>query len=171
MKPEECPSWNAPGDPDRPHIDPARLGLPVTESNVERLRSARAIDDFLECLNEDVRLRMAMNHLELVDRNQQLAEARRRPKSNPLADMLGALADVARARGGKLWPTVRDALLESLEHGTPLLGDFEVKEITGAGFGDTHRKDELAGYAITFILPDGGEQSISAHMVYKYVMA
>jgi len=137
----------------------------------ERLRTARAVVAFHDCVSEDNQLKVAMNHLDLVARNQQLAEARHRPKSNPLKAMLGVLADTTRARGGKLWPTVRDAMIESLEHGTPLVGGFEVTRITGMGFGETHRKDELAGYEITFILPDGGEQTISAHMAYKYAMA
>lgn len=137
----------------------------------DRLRTARAVVVFQDYVGEDVRLQVAMNHLELIERNRQLAKDRHRPKSNPLKAMLGTLADTARARGGKLWPTVRDAMIESKENITPLVGGFGVKKIEGRRFADSYAKSDLAGIYITFELPDGTEKTLSGHTVYKYVMA
>lgn len=137
----------------------------------DRLRTARAVLAFQDHVSEDVQLKVAMNHLELIERNRQFAKDRHRPKRNPLADMLGTLADTARARSGKLWPSVRDAMIESVENITPLVGGFGVKAIEGRGFADSYAKADLAGIYITFEMPDGTEKTLSGHTVYKYVMA
>ena len=172
--PEEDPSWNVPSpNPDPSRHDPALLGLKPTPANVEALRTARAVEAFRDNLLDDeaVRLRLFMAMARVQAAERKLAQARSRPKSNPLADMLGGVADAARRGRRQLWPSVRDAMIESLRSDTPLVGDFIVKAITGKGFGDTYAKSDLAGIRITFELPDGTEKTIAAATAYNYIMA
>lgn len=172
MRPEECPSFHAPGDPDRPHSDPALIGLPATPANVEALRTARAMEDFKGDLfpNEAARLRLFANAAKSEMAEHNLTVGRSKPKSNPLADALRVVADAARARGGKLWPSVRDAMLRSFEHGDEMVGGLEATRITGTGFADTYSKADLTGISITFRLPDGTQRTISGAMTYSYIM-
>ncbi len=172
MRPEECESWNAPGDPDRPSNDPTLIGLPATPANVEALGTARAFEDFKEELlnDEATRLRLFLQAAKSQVAEHKLTVARSKPKSNLLADALRVVADAARARGGKLWPSVRDAMLDSFEHGGELVGGLDVTEITGTGFADSYDKRELTGISITFRLSDGTQKTISGATAYSYIM-
>lgn len=170
--PEEEPGFHAPGGPDRPDSDPTLIGLPPTPANVEALRATGAMEDFKEeiFLNEAARLRLFVQAAKSEMAERKLALARSKPKSNPLADALRVVADAARARGGKLWPSVRDAMLRSFEDGEELVGGLEVTEITGTGFADAYSKADLAGIDITFRLPDTTEKTISGATTYNYIM-
>ena len=173
MRPEECESWNAPGDPDRPSNDPTLIGLPATPANVEALGTARAIEDFKEELlnDEATRLRLFLQAAKSQVAEHKLTVARSKPKSNLLADALRVVADAARARGGKLWPSVRDAIMETTTPEAPaLVGGLEVTRITGKGFADSHDKRDLKGIRITFELPDGTQKTISGATTHSYIM-
>ncbi len=172
MRPEECPGFHAPDDPDRPHSDPSLIGLPATPANVEALRTARAVDAFKDDMlsDEAARIRLFARAALNQAAEQKLAQARSKPKANPLADALRVVANAARARGGKLWPSVRDAMLNSFEHGADLVGGLEVTGITSTGFADAHAKRDLTGIKITFRLPDGTLHSISGATTYNYIM-
>ena len=172
MRPEECESWNAPDDPDCTLLDPSLIGLPATPANVEALRTARAVEDFKDDMlsDEGARLRLFAHAALSQAATQKLAQARSKPKSNSLADALHVVAEAARARGGKLWPSVRDAVLHSFEHGDALIGDLEVTGITGKGFADAHAKRDLTGTTISFRLPDGTQHTISGATTYNYIM-
>lgn len=173
MRPDECPSWNAPGDPDRAaELDPTLIGMPATPANVEALRTARAVEAFKDDLLTDETARVRLFALAALQQvaGQKLALARAKPKSNPLADALRVVADTARARGSNLWPSVRDAMLVSVEQGVALVGDLEVLEITGSNFTDSYTKADLTGIRVTFRLPDGTERTIAAATTYNYIM-
>lgn len=173
MKPEEDPGFNTPGDPDRPHLDPSLIGLPATSANTEALRTAHAIEAFKDCMlnDEALRLRIFIHAAKSQVSEQKLAVARSKPKSHPLVDALRVVADAARARGGKLWPSVRDAIMETTTPEAPaLVGGLEVTRITGKGFADSHDKRDLKGIRITFELPDGTQQTIAASTTYDYIM-
>lgn len=154
-------------------LDLAQLGLPVTPANVEALRAARAVEDFKDNMLDDEAVRLRLFALAALQRvaGQKLAAARSKPKCNPLADALGSLADAARARGGKLWPTVRDWLIRSLDEGKMLAPGIEVIDINDpAAFADAHTKADLTGVAITFELSDGSRRTVSGATTYAYIM-